>query len=275
MDLAYALLRANHHPGWNPELKPGAQQGEELWNLDAPSQLHDEADDAVNRPSKRRRAGQSLPSLDASPPTIQPPAASAQLNQDGAVKTPRPDVTIGLRHATIANALVARGLSKLRADSFLRALQRKQKLYSDPTVDYLDVRFPIQVIEGKAYTTGKTVFEAENQSTVSGACMVNLQQQFTDLYESIFPDTKVNNTPFAFSVCTEGPVIQFWVSYFRTEENIRMHYMNLLCICHGSLHDTLEVLLMKWEQLMNWYREDFLKETVDRLYRLAKHMARS
>lgn len=161
------------------------------------------------------------------------------------------------------------GLSKLKANDLLRVLQLQGKLYSDPTVDYLDVQFPIQVVEGKAYATGKTIFEAENQAVVSGACMVNLQQQLIDLYESIFPNAEKSKTSFAFSVCTEGPVIKYWVNYSLVEEGFRMYYMNLLCICNGALNDTLEVLLMKWEQVMGWYEDVFLKDIAKKLYCIA------
>lgn len=37
------------------------------------------------------------------------------------------------------------------------------------------------VVEGKAHSTGKQVFEAQNQSLVSGACDTNLQPQNYDL----------------------------------------------------------------------------------------------
>ena len=35
------------------------------------------------------------------------------------------------------------------------------------------IRFPFLVVEGKSYATGETVFEAENQAAVSGACPLN------------------------------------------------------------------------------------------------------
>ena len=267
-------LRANLNLDWDPNLKPGIQQ-EHVWDPDALGQANNETDDAIDRPSKRQQVNGSFPSPDTLQSTSQPPAAPSQPKQDGAVRNPRPDFTFGHHHPTITGALMKRGLSRFKADDFPRFLQQQQRLFSDPTMDYLDVRFPIQTFEGKAYATGRPVFEAENQAAVSGACMVNLQQQLTDLYESVFPDSKESQTPFAFSVCTEGPVIQFWVHYFLIEEGIRMHYMNLLSICNGSLYDTLEVLLVKWEQLMGWYGDDFLKEIADRLYDLANHTAHS
>ena len=267
-------LRADLDLDWELSLKPQILQ-ENLWNLDALDQPNNETEDVVERPSKRQQPDQSFPSPKTSQPTSQPPAAPSQPKQDGAVKTPRPDCTIGHQHSTVVDALVRLGLSKHKANDLIRELQRRGKLFSDPTQDFLDVRFPIQVIEGKAYATGRTNFEAEDQAAVSGACMVNVQQQLDDLYESVSPDAKKSRTPFAFSVCMEGPVIQYWVNYFFVEEGIRMHYMNLLAVCNGALYDTLEVLLVKWQQLMDWYGNEYLTEIATKLYRIAKYIERS
>ncbi len=202
-----------------------------------------------------------------------PPAAPSQSKLD-AVKTPRPDFTIGLHHSTISNALIKRGLSKFKADDFLKVLQRERKLCSDPTQNFLNVRFPLLVIEGKAYATGKTVFEAQNQAAVSGGCMVNLRQQLNDLFGGVFSNLRGKKTPLAFSICTEGPQIEFWVHYALLEDNVRSHYMNIFRTCYGSLQGGLEDFLMDLERLMRWTKDDFLEEVADQLCKLAKHAAR-
>ena len=65
------------------------------------------------------------------------------------------------------------------------------------------------MIEGKAYATGKTVFEAQNQAVISAGCMVNFRQQSTDVTEGVFSDLEVGKIPLAFSIGTEGPQIEF------------------------------------------------------------------
>ena len=167
-----------------------------------------------------------------------------------------------------------RGLSKFKADDFLKVLQRERKLCSDPTQNFLNVRFPILVIEGKAYATGKTVFEAQNQGAVSGVCMVNLQQHLTDLFESVFSNLGGSKINLAFSICTEGPQIEFWVHYALSEDNVRSHYMNIFRTCYGSLQGGLEDFLIDVERLMRWTKDEFLKEVADQLYKLANHAAR-
>ncbi len=265
---------ANSHTDWNPSLKPDLPE-EEFWDPEALSQTNNDTEDAVDRPSKRRQSNWSFPSPSASQTTSQPPASRPQTKQDGALKNPRPDCTYGHHDSTFADAMEEFGLQRRKAEGFLEFLQRHRTLLSDPTVDYVKVRFPIQTLEGKAYATERTAFEAENQAAVSGACMVNLQQQLIDLHDSKSPGVKESRTPFAFSVCTEGPLISFWVHYALTGDGIRRHYMKTLYVCDGALGDMLEIFLRKWEQLMSWYGDDFLKETARRLCYLASHAARS
>lgn len=263
--------RPNIDLDWDPSLKPDVQQ--EVWNWDALGQSNNEAGDVVDRPNKRQQGERSFPSPDTSQSTMPPPAALSQSKQD-AVKTPLPDFSIGLRHSTITNALIKRGLSKFKADDFLKGLQRERKLYSDPTQNFLNVRFPILVIEGKAYATGKTVFEAQNQAAVSGGCMVNLQQQLNDLFEGVLSHLRGEKIHLAFSICTEGPQIVFWVHYALSEDNVRSHYMNIFRTCYGSLRGGLEDFLMDVERLMRWTKDEFLKEVADQLCKLANHAAR-
>lgn len=267
------MFCANLDLDWNPVLKPNILQNDD-WNLEMLSQANHETSEVVERPPKKQKKNQSFSSPTSLQFTSQPTAASSQPKQDGAIKNPHPDFTIGHQHSTMTKALVKLGLRKRNANELLKVLQREGKLFSDPTVDYLNVRFPIQVVEGEAYSTGKTIFETENQAVISGVCMVNLQQQFINLYERIFPNAEKSKTPFAFSVCMEGPLIQYWVNYSLMKEDTRLHYMNLLFTCNGALHDTLEILLVKWEQLMNWYADVFLTEITKKLYRVAKHLVR-
>ena len=48
----------------------------------------------------------------------------------------------------------------------------------------LDLAFPFAVVEGKAYSTGKQIFEAENQAAVSGACALKIQLNLDSLVNS-------------------------------------------------------------------------------------------
>ncbi len=120
------------------------------------------------------------------------------------------------------------------------------------------------VIGGKAYATGKTVFEAQNQAAVSGSCMVNLRQQLTDLFAGVFTNNRGNKTQLAFSICTEGPQLEFWVHHALLEDEVRSHYMNVFRTCYGSLRGGLEDFLMDVERLMRWTKDEVLKEVADK-----------
>ncbi|KAL9010511.1 MAG: hypothetical protein Q9173_004564, partial [Seirophora scorigena] len=217
----------------------------------------------ADRPNKRQQADRPLPSPDTSLSTMAPPSPPApplsvkangdQIIQEGAVKTPRPDFSCGLQNATIANALRKRGLTQSRADDLLDALQLQGKVFSNPTQHFLDIRFPVLVIEGKAYTTGRTLFEAENQAAVSGSSMLILQQQLMDLCNTIPPTSEDHHSPIAypvlpplaFSVCTQGPILELWVHHVVSMEDVTKYHMNLLTSCHGSLCEDLERFILK------------------------------
>ena len=62
--------------------------------------------------------------------------------------------------------------------------------------------------------------------------MVNLRQQLSDLFEGVFPNLGGRKTHLAFSICIEGPQIEFWVHYALSEDNVRSHYMNIFRTCY-------------------------------------------
>lgn len=286
LEFPYATYHADPNLDWNLDLKPTIQR-QQIWNFDILGRPNVDVNKAPDRSGKRQQADRPFPSPDTSQSSIPPPAAprvpgntaQLQLVYDGAVKTPRPDFTWGFYQSTIIEALMERGLSELHASGFLAALQREQKLCSDPTQHFLDIRFPILVIEGKAYATGKTLFEAENQAAVSGSSMLNVQRQLASLTDDIVDlshtDESTNRkSPLAFSLCTQGPILELWVHHIVTKGNITSYHMNLMAACHASLCDDLETFLSKVDRLLTWYKHDYLNEVVDQLFAIASHVAR-
>ena len=101
--------------------------------------------------------------------------------KDFPVKTPCPELSIGTELDTITSALSSQSLSSIQAETFLEQLQSQivareprnllePALISVPAPRALDLVFPFAVVGDKAYSTGRRVFEAENQTAVSGAC---------------------------------------------------------------------------------------------------------
>ena len=185
------------------------------------------------------------------------------------VKSPRPDITAGLCHSTIVDALVALGLDKVEASEILETLQEQQLLCSDPVQQALNIRFSHMVVEGKSYSTGRPVFEAQNQAAVAGSCMTNLQHMLTDLTERASPGSHHSKAPLAFSICTEGPHMELWVHYTTLTKGVRIYNMNILKTCHASLEEGVVEFLVMVDLVMSWASTDFLNEIAEQLYLVA------
>lgn len=171
----------------------------------------------------------------------------------------------------MAHALSGRGLNTSQADELLREMQHEQILDSDPTKDFMDIRFPILVVEGKAYGTAKSPSEAENQAAAAGSCMANLLQQLTDVHSRCVPDSRRGTrAPVAFSISMCGPVLQLSVHYPLVQDNITSYHMIVLKGCHACIGDDLEAFLLMSEHLMSWNKEVFLTEIVGQLFEWPK-----
>ncbi|KAF2136083.1 uncharacterized protein K452DRAFT_322661 [Aplosporella prunicola CBS 121167] len=125
-------------------------------------------------PSKRQ-----LPSPDGSAPksTPQPPAP---IRFD--IKTPRPDTSVSLV-CTPADLAISQTLE---------ALQVGQQLISDPQGQ--GGVFPFFVIEAKTAATQGTLYQAQNQASVSGACAINILRKLQQLVDSN-SDTPIGDAP--------------------------------------------------------------------------------
>ncbi|KAL8952682.1 MAG: hypothetical protein Q9222_001419 [Ikaeria aurantiellina] len=255
-------LPADLNLDWDLGLKPVREQDD--WNYKALDQPKRAGNDIAGQGASRQQGDPSFPT-----PEVSSPLPSVPSMLGGTVKTPRPDFTVGLSDISIVRALVKREISEPRAKKLLRNLQENQKLRSDPTQHFLPVRFPILVIEGKAYATGTTIFEAENQAAVSGSCMVNIYQQLMDLHDTGAPEAKSTESPLAFSICTQGPFLELWVHYSALTDVGREHHMHLLAACHGCLSGGLEDFYLRLEQLLSWYKKTLLEKIADRLFGIA------
>ena len=194
------------------------------------------------------------------PPPPPPPKQDISV-----LKTPRPDITIGFHHSVLVEILKARDLSELEASDFLKILEDEQVLCSNPTQPELGIRFPSMVVEGKSYSTGRTIFEAQNQAAVSGSCMTNLQHNLAELTERASPGSYHSKEPLAFSICTEGPYMELWVHYTTSVDGARMYHMKLLKICHASLPGTVREFFMAVDGVMSWATSDLLDDIAKQL----------
>ena len=201
------------------------------------------------------------------PPPPPPPRLPPPLVEQGglSVKTPRPDISIGLCTAAIIDALKTQGLAQAEAKDFLEQLQEthgpncdEPLLCSVPIQSSGDIRFPFLVVEGKAYATGSPIFDAQNQAAVSGACALKILHDLDDLASKACPGSHTQGLHVVFSICTEGPIHELWAHYMTTEDNVRWYNMVLLKTCNAILHDELLRFLIAVDEVMSWATGGFL-----------------
>lgn len=119
------------------------------------------------------------------------------------LKTPRPDIFVAFSERAFGSS----------ADTLLFQLQASGNLVSDPTLA-AGLRFPFLVVETKSAATGGTIYQAQNQAAVGGACMLNCLLRLDELSSladaspSLSPDM-----PMAFSIATQSNVVELWVHY--------------------------------------------------------------
>lgn len=172
---------------------------------------------------------------------------------------------MGLSHSTMVESLVAKGASEDQGDGFLKFLQEQQSLCSAPSQQDIPIRFPLLVVEGKSYSTGKFVFEAQNQAAVSGSCMVNMQHQLAELFGPFAPGPYTKKEPLAFSICTEGPHIELWVHYTTSENGKRKYNMNILKTCHALLLAGVVDFLVMVDRVLSWASSEFVDDVATQL----------
>ena len=238
-------------------------------------------------------------SLDSTPdngsfePNAMPPPAFRPNNakETSPIKTPRPDITAGIEESALisalASALSSQNFNYIKAKRFLEDLQditlpseqdkaRQSALIMVPTQRTSDLVFPSLVFEGKGYSTGKQVFEAQNQAAVSGACGLKIQIILDELVKhatrgSDAPFISAKNQPqLSFSICSEGPYHELWAHYTVVQDGQRQFKMVLLDACNGMLLEQVEKFFVKVDNIMIWTVGPFLKSVVERLEMVAR-----
>lgn len=311
MSFGNICLRTN--ADWQEQLKPKIQHSR--FNVGSLRSKAGWDENASAPPAAKRRqqtAGQtyvsSEPSMTSGPQesNIMPPPATI-LEKEGTIKTPRPDITMGILLRALASALSSQGLGKVEAELFLKDLQREKEirepdgpeepmLVSVPAPRASDLAFPFAVLEGKAYLTGKQISEAENQAAVSGACALKMQLRLDELVKHATAKTSKDQPPTSsdgrpapskgqpptllppsedqiplfFSICTEGPIHQLFVHWTEVQDGRRQFNMRILKCVHGLLPDDLEDFFVKVDNVLRWGTEHFLESLVVRLGKVAR-----
>lgn len=237
-------LRYQEKADWREELKPLPRLP--VFNADLLPTINGDSDEPRKRHQLSTDEPQPADTSQADPPYVSntmpppasptktklPPAGSPAVEREGyysPIETPRPDVSIGISMAEITSRLEKKIEPPLAGD-LLPWLQNDANrfskgrggalLISRPALRASDLAFPIAVIEAEGYSTGKPIFEAQNQAAVAGACALKIQLDLENLARPIrrmSSDTSSSASRalplMFFSVCTEGPSHELWAHY--------------------------------------------------------------
>jgi len=304
MDHSNLCLRAK--ADWREEIKPTIQQSD--LNLSFLADEQQEVNDA-SAPSRKRKQQRDARTLisprlsmtdvsDSAPDnrlpesdTMPPPALYSlppKVEEPSPIKTPRPDISLGTKDTALISALSSQILDNTRARRFIEQLQNTMMsrerggpeeplLIVVPTQRPSGLVFPFAVAESKAYSTGKPVFEAENQAAVSAASGLKIQLCLNELVKratttgSDVPLTLSNTaTPLFFSICTEGPYHELYAHYTHIEDGVCKINQMLLEICHGMLLKSVVDFIVAVDNVLRWGTGQFLESVVERLGMVAR-----
>lgn len=302
-DICPNNLISREKADWRVELKPAIQQSDAnlnfLSNFDAMgSNKQDEVDNASALPPPKRHqqsAGRpyisprdSQISLSDSQPDNRPPQ-SCKAKDISPIKTPRPDITTGIKESAVISALASSlsspgsNYTKTKAKQFLKKLQeatmpngqdgpQEPVLIIVPTQRQSNLAFPTLVFEGKGYSTGKQVFEAQNQAAVSGAGGLKIQMLLDELVKRATRSSNAalitplkNQPPLVFAICSEGPQHELWAHFTVIDDGEHQFNMALLNTCHGVMPEQVEKFFVQVHNVLNWTAGPFLDSVVDRL----------
>ena len=265
---------------WLPCLKPRAPPA--TFKLDHLYGSADEAKGSIEPPNKRHQGDKAYPSPDASGVACTVERMESLSDPPSDVKTPRPDISIGLRDDAVINALQLRRLPGPKAKKLIEALAKPHPpkntalLYSRPTHAELQIRFPCLLVEGKSYATIRTIYEAQNQAAVSGACSLKILHDLDDLVYKSDPGSHVKRQPVVFSVCIEGPIHQLWVHYTAIEDGDgdgdgdRIYYMAQVKTCDVGIWDDVPGFLQAVDNVMRWGAERHKDAIAEQLEKVAQ-----
>ena len=172
-------------------------------------------------------------------------------------------------------ALQSRGLTLTQAEDLLYDLaipnahnDRRPLLLSQPTTAVLGMRFPFLMVEGKAYATCRTIYEAQNQAAVSGACALNILHDLSNLVNNADSESLFKTTPIVFSIVTEGPVHELWAHYTTMQDGNRLYQMSIIRSCHMAIYGDVSGFVETVENIMKWGCGEHLENVADQLMTL-------
>jgi hypothetical protein len=320
--MGYSKLCLRTNADWDAQLKPSIQHSR--FNVGSlrpkAGDRQQQRDDALLPPSpaneqpatdQQHMPTQSSTANEPNPPPANGPQCASEMPPPAvpglqrAIKTPRPDITMGIALTALYSALSSQDLEELEAEIFLTELQRETEsgepdgreepmLISVPAPRASDLAFPFGVDEGKAYLTGQPLCAAENQAAVSGACALRMQLRLDELgrrnmivptashiptrsdglpassRSPKLPLPSEDQIPLFFSICTEGPIHVLWAHWTEAKRGTRQFNMMPLKCVYGVLSDGLLDFFVMVDNVLRWGTGHFLESLAVRLGKLAR-----
>ena len=210
--------------------------------------------------------------------TMPPPALVIEKKDRSPVKTPHPDLSIGIDLGALVSALSSQDLDEDKATGFIDWLQKEMVQYEPggslepmlilvPAPHALDLAFPFAVVEGKAYSTGKQIFEAENQAAGALACAHNILHRL----DCMANRGKATNTPprVLFSITTQGPIHELWAHWTVVKSGVRIFESKLWDSWNALLPERAVDFIVKLNNVCVWGTGLFMKSVVEGLGKVA------
>ena len=142
-------------------------------------------------------------------------------------------------------------------------------LLSEPTSAVHEMRFPFLIIEGKSYATCRTIYEAQNQAAVSGACAVNILHDLSNFVNNVDPESLSKTTPIVFSITAEGPIHELWAHYMTMQGGgRRLYQMSIIQSCHMAIRREVFGFMETVENIVKWGCGEYLNNVADQLVTL-------
>ncbi|KAK7414470.1 hypothetical protein QQX98_006656 [Neonectria punicea] len=226
--------------------------------------------DASGPPKKRRRTPAELDLMVKDP---NPPTNLQNRYANSAIKTPRPDIFVGIKEKALASALSSKGLIITKAETFIQCIQDQMVQHDKggPLEPFLlvspaelgaDLTFPFVIFEAKAYSTGKQIFEAENQAAVALACAHRILLRL-DSVPCPGKGTKNTRPRVLFSFTTQGPIYELWAHWTTFRDDQRVFESKLWGSWNVLLLDRAEEFLEKLNNVLVWGMGPFMKSVVE------------
>jgi hypothetical protein len=193
------------------------------------------------------------------------------------VKTPHPDLLMGIDLKALISALSSEDLDKDKAAEFIEWLQNEMVQHEPdwplepmlllvPAPRALDLAFPFAVVEGKAYSTGKQIFEAENQAAVSMACA----HKILHCLDRMANRGTTITSRVLFSITTQGPIHELWAHWTVVKAGVSVFESKLWDSWNALVLERAKDFIAKLNGVCVWGTGPFLKTVVEPLREVAR-----